>query len=183
MKKIDVTLRDGSVATGDFFDDEDYRKIKKIFIKWVEMNANLTSLGGRSLNVPDVVSEALYCYFFNAVRTNGEKSKAGSYDAVDIKDGAGVQVKSTSIVTDLTSFGPHSKWDRLIFMDFCPNGKIDGQIDFYEIEDDIYGMILNKTKNQSFAEQQAQGRRPRFSIKDEIIRKKGYKPKKTIYIG
>lgn len=62
-------------------------------------------MGGRTLNIPDVVSEAIYCYLFDAVRTN---KTAKSYDAVNINNHAGVQVKATSISNDLTSFGPRS---------------------------------------------------------------------------
>ena len=180
MRKMQVKLKNGMVVVGDYFDDEDYEKIKTIFQKWLEINGNLKALGGRTLNVPDVVSEALYCYFYNAIRTNGNESGAGSYDAVDIADGSGVQVKSTSIKEDLTSFGPHSTWDKLFFLDFCPNGTVDGQVDVYEIKDDVKGIILNASKGETFADQQAQGRRPRFSIKKEIIQKNGYKPDKTI---
>lgn len=143
----------------------------------MEINNELKVLGGRTLNVPDVISEALYCYFFNAVRTNGT---AYSYDAVDLVDGAGVQVKSASIPNDLTSFGPRSTWDKLVFMDFAPNGKPDGKIDIYEITQDVAKIVVNKGKNETFAEQQAQGRRPRFSIKSEIIEKYEVQPIKSI---
>ena len=147
-----------------------------------EINYDLNSLGGRSLNVPDVVSEAIYCYLYDAVRTNGSEAGAGSYDAVDLSDGSGVQVKSTSIPEDLTSFGPRSKWDKLFFLDFCPNGSVDGQVDVYEIKDDVRNIVLNASRGETFADQQEQGRRPRFSIKKEIIKKNGQKPDKTIHL-
>lgn len=181
MKKIYAKLSNNVTVVGDYFDDEDYEKIKDIFKKWLEINADLKSLGGRTLNVPDVVSEALYCILYNAIRTNNEVN-AGSYDAVNIDDGSGVQVKSTSVSSDLTSFGPHSTWDKLFFLDFCPNGEVDGQVDIYEIKDDVKHIVMNKGKGETFEDQQNQGRRPRFSIKDEIIRKNGYKPDKTVYL-
>ena len=182
MKRISVTLKAGTPVIGDFFDKNDYQKIVKIFNKWQELNFDLKSLGGRTLNVPDVVSEALYCVFFNAIRTNNSKD-SHSYDAVDIKTGKGVQVKSSSIKYDLTSFGPKSTWDKLIFIDFAPNGVVDGNIYVYEIKNDISKIILNKGKSQTFKDQQEQGRRPRFSLKKEIIEKKKLKPIKKIYIG
>ena len=113
MKKIELTLRDGTRATGDVFDEHDFDKLKKIFFKWQDINKNLKSLGGRNLNVPDVLSEAIYCYFFNSARTNGE---AYSYDAVSLSNSAGIQIKSASIANDCTSFGPTSTWDKLIFI-------------------------------------------------------------------
>ena len=103
MKKMEVRLKDGTRVIGDAFDEEDFKTLKRIFKKWQDINAELKSLEGRTLNVPDVFSEALYCIFFNAVRTNGT---AHSYDCVDISTGAGIQIKSASIPNDCTSFGP-----------------------------------------------------------------------------
>ena len=182
MKKLEVKLKSGALAVGDYFDDADYEKIKLIFERWRDLNRDLTDLGGRAINVPDVVSEALYCYFFGAVRTN-DVATAGSYDAVNIENHNGVQVKSTSIVNDLTSFGPTSTWDELWFMDFAPNGSVDGRVDFYKIDVDVKNIVLNASKGETFADQQAQGRRPRFSIKKEIIQKYGLKPVKSVTIG
>lgn len=180
MKDYKVRLKDGAIATGDDFDSKDFEKLKVIFKKWLDLNSDLKSLKGRGLNVPDVFSEALFCIAFDAVRTNNNPS-AHSYDCVIKATGEGVQVKSASIPNDCTSFGPTSTWDLLYYVDFAPNGFVDGNVHFYEIDsDDIYGLILNQQKNETFADQQAQGRRPRFSIKSKIIRSKGLKPVKTI---
>ncbi len=167
MKKVKVKLKDGTIVIGDEFDMEDYKKFQQIFRKWMNINIDLKQFGGRNLNVPDVFSEALYCIFFNAVRTNGT---AHSYDAVDKTTGEGIQIKSASIKKDCTSFGPTSTWDKLIFVDLAPFGEVDGNIWFYEIDSrNIYNIVLNYKKNETFRDQQLQGRRPRFSIKDKII--------------
>lgn len=167
MKQVKVKLKDGTIVVGDKFDMEDYKKFKQIFRKWTSINSDLKQSGGRNLNVPDVFSEALYCIFFNAVRTNGT---AHSYDAVDKTTGEGIQIKSASIKIDCTSFGPTSTWDKLIFVDFAPFGNVDGNVWFYEIDSsNIYNIVLNYKKNETFRDQQLQGRRPRFSIKDKII--------------
>lgn len=181
MKKVLVNLKDGTKVYGDEFDARDFKKLKKIFKKWQNINADLKSLGGRNLNVPDVFSEAVFCIAFNAVRTNGT---AGSYDCVMKETGEGVQVKSASIVEDCTSFGPTSTWDLLYFADFVPNGKIDGEIWFYQIESgDVYGLVLNAKKGETFADQQRQGRRPRFSVKKAIVEAKGLQPVKKINLA
>ena len=173
MKNIEVKLRDGSSCYGDLFDMNDYKKLQKIFRDWQNINADLKSLGGRNLNVPDVFSEALFCIFFNAVRTNGT---AHSYDCVSLDNHAGIQVKSCSIEDDCTSFGPTSTWDELYFADFAPNGKVDGKVWFYKIDCDIYSIVLNARKGETFRDQQLQGRRPRFSIKSKIIKRNNLKP-------
>ncbi len=178
MKQVSVRLKDGTIVNGDKFDMKDFERLKTIYHKWNDINSDLKSLGGRNLNVPDVFSEALYCIFFDAVRTNGT---AHSYDAVDIKTGEGIQIKSASIPNDCTSFGPTSTWDRLIYADFAPNGKVDGNVWFYEIEsDDVYKLVLNEKKGETFADQQKQGRRPRFSMKSQIINRKQLVPIKKV---
>ena len=178
MKTVHLTLKDGSKAEGVVFDDYDFEKIKKIFLKWKDLNADLKSLGGRNLNVPDVFSEAIYCFFFNSARTNGE---AYSYDAVSLENSDGIQIKAASIKNDCTSFGPTSTWDKLIFVDFVPNGYIDGNVWFYEIpSEQVYSLVLNKKKQETFKDQQKQGRRPRFSIKKEIIKKLNLQPIKKV---
>ena len=69
----------------------------------------------------------------------------------------------------------------LIFADFAPNGMVDGNVWFYEIETkDVYGLVLNERKGETFADQQRQVRRPRFSMKSLIINKKHLKPIKKI---
>lgn len=178
MKQETIKLKDGSIVVGDAFDHEDFIKLQNIFKDWLEMNKKLKSLGGRGLNVPDVFSEAIFCLAFNAVRTNGT---AHSYDCVIRGTGEGVQVKSASIPNDCTSFGPTSTWDVLYFADFASNGVVDGIIKFYKIEDDdVYNLVLNSKKGETFRDQQLQGRRPRFSIQSSIIKPKKLVPIKTI---
>ena len=128
IKKIE--LLDGTMCYGHFFEEEDFLLLKEIFQDWMMINEKLKHLGGRNLNVPDVFSEALFCYFFNAIRTNGT---AYSYDCVSLDTRRGVQVKSASIEYDCTSFGPTSTWDDLYYVDFAPNGHVDGNVFFYKI--------------------------------------------------
>lgn len=180
MKNCYVTLKNGTTVVGDEFDENDFKKLKEIFEKWLDINSDLKSLNGRNLNVPDVFSEALFCIAFDAVRTNATQG-AHSYDCVIKSTGEGVQVKSGSIANDCTSFGPTSTWDLLYYVDFAPNGHVDGNVWFYKIDsDNIYDLILNQKKNETFADQQAQGRRPRFSIKSRIIKENKLSPVKKI---
>lgn len=181
MKKVQVTLKDGTQVCGDEFEEQDLECLKQVFHRWMSMNADLKSLGGRNLNVPDVFSEGLFCLGFDAVRTN---KTAHSYDCVIKATGEGVQVKSASIESDCTSFGPTSTWDRLFFADFVPHGVIDGEVWFYEISsEDIYNLVLNKRKGETFRDQQRQGRRPRLSIKQLIIKEKGLQPVKIMRLN
>lgn len=180
MEKVSAKLKDGTPVYGDKFDHDDFIKIMNTFVLWTEINDLTKSLNARGINIPEIISEGLYCYSFNAIRTNGAASGAGSYDAVSLDTGRGIQIKSSSIEFDCTSFGPDSKWDDLIFMDFCPNGKVDGTVNFYLIKQDFRNMVLDAKKNETFEDQQKQGRRPRFSIKKNIIIPYKLKPIKTI---
>ncbi|MBQ9899851.1 MAG: Bsp6I family type II restriction endonuclease [Acholeplasmatales bacterium] len=106
-------------------------------------------------------------HFFNEIRTNGT---ADSYDCVSLDTFAGIQVKFASIPNDCTSFGPNSTWDELYYVDFAPNGYVDGKVVFYKIDVDFSDLVLNAKKSETFHDQQMQGRRPRFSIKNQLIK-------------
>lgn len=177
MNKVKIVLKDGKVCEGDAFNKEDFLLLQEIFRDWQELNKKVKRLGGRNLNVPDVFSEALFCIFFNAVRTNGD---AYSYDCVTIDEHKGIQIKSGSIDEDCSSFGPNSTWDEIYYIDFAPNGSVDGKVNFYKLDVDFENLILNKKKNETFRDQQMQGRRPRFSIKSKIIKPYDIKPVLTI---
>lgn len=95
-----------------------------------------------------------------------------SFDCINVKTGSRIQIKASSVISDLTSFGPKSEWDELFFLDFS---KGDGSFKVYKIEPDwIYNQMVNK--NQSFQQQQEENRRPRFSIIEEIIKTRKLKP-------
>ncbi len=173
MQRVTLTLRNGTKCKGDWFGRADYKTLRRVFRSWVRFNKKLKTLGGRNQNVPDVLSEALSCVFFKAARTNGQ---AHSYDCVSLIDHAGIQIKSCSLNKDCTSFGPSADWDELWFVDFAPNGQVDGNVWFYKIDSDIRSLVLNESKGETFEDQQGQGRRPRFSIKSRIIQSQGLQP-------
>lgn len=175
MQEENVKLKDGTIVTGDAFNETDKEELLRIKEEVDNINKKVKSLGGRMINIPEVVSEGLFAYLFNAVRTNG-KTGAKSYDCVMRETGEGIQVKAAQIEEDLTSFGPDSEWDRLFFMDFHKGSSVD----IYEIPSDaIYNKVLNKSKNETFKEQQEQGRRPRLSLKKDIIQTLNITPIRT----
>lgn len=78
------------------------------------------------------------------------------------------QIKACSVEGDLTSFGPNSEWDDLYFMDFWNDGDVNGKFDVYKINSNlIYNRKVNRT--QTVRQVQAQGKRPRFSLKELIM--------------
>lgn len=154
----------------------DRELIKKLYEDWKKLNDRLKAIGTRGINLPEIISENAFCIFFpECVRTVGLKKGKCSFDCINTKTGARIQIKASSVASDLTSFGPRSEWDELFFLDFS---KGDGSFKAYKIEPDwIYKHMVNK--NQTFQQQQEENRRPRFSIIKEIILKRGLKPVKV----
>lgn len=161
--------------------------LKEIYEKWVAVNELLRSIGGRALNVPEGLSESIFCLemkrqgFGSPVRavSRGRGWPSGSrvqisFDTIDAETFERQQIKSTSIKNDLTSFGPRSVEDVIYFLDFYKNGSWDGTFDVYKIDENIiknviHPLVLNRSQGETFEDQQKQGRRPRFSIREKLI--------------
>jgi hypothetical protein len=179
IKKIEIIkLPEGNFKTEIItFDNSDDVFIKELYKDWRSLSNKLQSIGGRGVNLPEVLSEAVFCRITGAVRINSSITGANSsYDCYDLKSNKRIQIKACSVLPDLTSFGPNSVWDELYFMNFYSNGKWDGTIEVYLIPNNlIYDHKVNN--NQTMKEQQLQGRRPRFSIYKDIIIANGLRPK------
>jgi hypothetical protein len=155
--------------------EKDKKLIGKLYFQWKNLNEAIKKISTRGINLPEAISENAFCLFFtDCLRVNKLKGGKCSFDVINIKTGSRIQIKASSVEEDLTSFGPHSEFDEIYFLDFS-NGN--GSFLVYKIETQwIYGHNINK--NQTFEEQQQQGRRPRFSIKKDIIKVKKLKPVK-----
>jgi hypothetical protein len=161
---------------GDFnahlqiFDTSDLVDLNKIYTKWVELSNDLQKFGGRRINLPELLSEAVFCINYQAGRvTKSIPNANSSFDCYHLESNKRIQVKACSVEEDLTSFGPDSVWDELYFIHFFPNGNYDGTYNIYLIPNNlIYSHKVNAS--QTMKQQQELGRRPRFSIMREIIK-------------
>lgn len=165
------------------FDKKDKKEWKNLFDSWKKLKFGLRDFKSREPNFPEGLSEVAFCILTGSKRfisLSGPVS--ASFDTYNIKTGKAEQIKACSVGSDLTSFGPQSKWDDLYFLDFYNNGKLDGTFNVYKIPNElIYNMKVNK--GQTMKQQQEQGRRPRFSITDKIIKELKIKPlKKNVKI-
>ena len=164
------------------FEDSDKIKLRKMYENWKELGDSLKEFHSRRVNLPEGISESVFCIFFdieNCGRALKINRGSSSFDVINFETKKRIQIKATSIVNDLTSFGPTSVWDELYFLDFCKDGKLEGKFDIYLIPDDIiFKTIVNKKKNETFMDQQAQGRRPRLSVK-ALINENNISPIKT----
>lgn len=154
----------------------DQKKLKKLYDMWARLNKAIKSISTRGINIPEAITENAFCIFFpECVRVVKLAKGKCSYDVVNTKTGKRIQIKASSVESDLTSFGPRSEWDELFFLDFS---KGDGSFKVYKIEPSwIYEHKVNK--GQTFKQQQEQSRRPRFSIIENIIKVNGLKPVKN----
>ena len=152
---------------------QDRALLKNLYSRCKSLNDDLKAISTRGINLPETISENAFCLFGkDYVRVVSLKKGKCSYDVLNTKTGSRIQIKATSIDSDLTSFGPRSEWDELYFLDFSAG---DGSFKVYKIEADwIYKYQVNK--NQTFAQQQAEKRRPRFSIIEGIIKPRKLKP-------
>jgi len=161
------------------FNEKDGKEWKRIFDLWKKLKLGLRGYKSREPNLPEGLSEVAFCLWSGAGRylkfRGTIKGIAGSFDTFDVGTCRAQQIKACSIEKDLTSFGPKSKWDDLYFLDFYNEGKSDGCFDVYLIPNKY---IRNQSLNnaEKFTDQQAQKRRPRFSMKKGIIAKYKIKP-------
>ncbi len=162
-----------------FWEENDRRNLKHLFNLWKMLNDGMKLIRSRGINLPEGISESAFCLDF--MPSAGRALKGGSLDAYDKKEGRAIQIKASSVQYDLTSFGPKSYWDDLYFLDFYNNGSLDGHFDVYLIPSSLI-LNMNTNSTQTFQNQQEQGRRPRFSIKKEIIEVNGITPLKKCRI-
>ena len=161
------------------FSSGDQKPLWQLYQNWRKLCDELVSFHGRSVNLPEALSENAVCLSMNLLRKGGSIAGANSsFDAYDVATNDRIQIKACSVLPDLTSFGPTSEWDKLYFVDFYRHGKWDGTFDIYHVPNrDIYGQRVNSA--ETVRDQQKSGKRPRFSIYTEIVHKKGLRPVKT----
>jgi len=168
-------------ASLTWIEKSDLKKLHELFNMWKKFAKEIKSYQTRSINLPEGLSESIFAYHFKCAKIEKVTGASSSYDCYDPKAKKGIQIKATSSEIDLTSFGPKTLWDQLYFMDFNNNGKLDGNVKVYKIPKKfIYKSKVNKQKTMK--QQQEDGKRPRFSVKEKIIKPKKLYPVKTVKI-
>lgn len=151
------------------FKKSEGKKWKEVFDSWRGLKMSMRDYKSREPNFPEGLSEVAFCLWSESSRfISAHNLSNTSFDTFNKKTKRAEQIKACSVEVDLTSFGPKSKWDDLYFLDFYNRGLVDGRFDIYKIPNSlIYESKVNK--NQIFKDQQEEGRRPRLSIKKQII--------------
>jgi len=179
LETVDIILPEGNFEVEvQKFEESDRKILFKMYKEWISLNDNLRKFHSRVFNLPEGLFEGAFCLEMGYLRLTHQISGANtSFDCYDPVNCQRIQVKASSILPDLTSFGPRSEWDKLYFIDFYKEGKWDGSFDIYFIKnDDIYNYKVNG--KETMKDQQIQGRRPRFSIFKDIIEKNHIRPVK-----
>jgi len=157
------------------FDEADRQAWKVLFDSWKKLKLGMREYKAREPNFPEGLSEVAYCLWSGSHRfIKAQNLSNTSFDTFNSSSRIAEQIKATSVEDDLTSFGPRSRWDKLIFVDFYNEGRVDGRFTVYEIPSEIiYNYPVNS--RQTFKDQQVQGRRPRLSLR-KVIRENNISP-------
>jgi len=148
---------------------ERFEKVISLYFLWKELNSKIKEDYSRGINLPEALTEPICCYvndFLLSIpsKNTGKKKdedQCGSEDAINPLTGEHVQIKgSSNWNSDLTSFGPRSNFTSLHFVRL---NQDEDRMFLYNIPiDDLKNVLVNRTT--TFAQMQAAGKRPRFSI-------------------
>lgn len=133
------------------------------YFLWKELNALIKNNHNRGINFPETISETLLCSAMDF-----ELNRGTGGDARNPIDKSIIEAKATSNWDkDLTSFSPNEDFDLLYFIRL--NQRND-EIYFYNTNISSVNLKTIKVNaTQTLGDQQAQGKRPRFSVIKNII--------------
>lgn len=160
-----------TISVGELFSQEDLVAMNHYYKNWKALNEENLRFKMRRANLPELLSEGLASALFGWVRTNATTISgcpSSSCDLVNTETGELIQLKACSTTANTpagpTSFGPSSEFDTLIFMHLDCEANI---ASFYKLDANEYkNWAVNY--NETIADQQAQGRRPRVIILPKI---------------
>lgn len=177
LRKLDAIVfgENCSIEVMDFT-TTDGVEWKRVFDLWRGLKMGMRDYKSREPNFPEGLSEVAFCLWSGSSRLiRSWRLSNTSFDTINTETMRAEQIKACSVEKDLTSFGPRSRWDDLYFLDFYNGGNVDGLFDIYKIPSNlIYDNRVNT--GQTLAEQQTEGRRPRFSLKKDIIARNNIAP-------
>lgn len=121
--------------------------------------------------MPDAISEPIACYCLGFYWNRG--TQVG--DATDSNTNEKVEFKATSnFDSDLSSFGPDTRFDKLYFLRFSLE---ENKLFIYDLginSEQLGDYPANQT--QTIREQQKQGRRPHVRLLDLFVKKNHLEP-------
>ena len=157
-------------------DSQRIKSVIDIYYHWKQLDTEIRTLSGtRGINFPSEISEYLACYALN-LYVNKEGTNGDAVDCSNPEHPIIIEIKGSSAdeTSAPNSFSPSEHFDDLVFVRL---EKRDDILKIYRLginSEDLKQIKVNKT--QTVADQQKQGRRPRFSIQNMIVDAQGLKP-------
>lgn len=152
-------------------DDARINETCDAYFKWKDLNTYIKSTSHRGINMPDAISEPMGCYCLGLLWNRGDEVG----DATNPINNQKIEFKATSrFEGDLSSFGPKTIFDNLIYLRFNLENN---QLYIYDlkINSEEFGKYpANKT--QTIQQQKDQGRRPHVSLQTLFVDAKGLQP-------
>lgn len=142
---------------------KDFDMALQAYSDWKKLDEEIRELSGtRGINLPSEITEIIATYPLGLkICVSGT---AG--DAYDDKIEKTYEIKGSSS-SGPNSFSPSEKYDELLYI------KLDKSTDTFKLYKTGYSSEkigdIKVNKEQTLKDQQAEGRRPRFSIQKEII--------------
>ena len=141
------------------------------YFKWKDLNTYISNNSHRGINMPDAISEPMGCYCLGLLWNRG--NEAG--DATDPITNKKIEFKATSRFDgDLSSFGPKTTFDDLVFLRFNLEKNLLYIYDL-KINSDEFGKYP-ANQNETIEDQKQQGRRPHVSLCKLFVEAQGLKP-------
>jgi len=142
----------------------------KAYWYWKELNSFIKNSHSRGINFPEAISETVACYALGF-----ELNRGSGGDARNPKNGTIIEFKATSNwERDTSSFSPIKDYYPLFFIRLKQREDEAYIYDLNLSEEDLKQLPMNR--EETFLDQQKQGRRPRFSIINKIIKPQGLQP-------
>lgn len=150
---------------------KDLPLVKKALENWSSLVEFIKKYGGRGTNLPELLSEALFCIFTGSVQIL--KTKGGApkgFDTYSEKTKKTQQIKGSSRKDSPSSFGPHEKFDEVYWVVVeLKKDKFTGKFEIYKLPRES---IVN---HPNFRRNAPAGKRPRFLLID-IVKNRNIKP-------
>ncbi|GEN55519.1 Bsp6I family type II restriction endonuclease [Halobacillus faecis] len=146
----------------------------KAYFLWKELNAIIKNSHNRGINFPETISESLMCYALDFELNRGTGGDARNPETDEV-----CEAKATSNWDrDTSSFSPSEDFDRLFFVRL---NQREDSISIYDLELDSNDLKqISVSSTQTVGDQQAEKRRPRFSIIKKIIEPNDIQPVASI---
>lgn len=141
------------------------------YFKWKDLNTYISNNSHRGINMPDAISEPMGCYCLGFLWNRGKQVG----DATDPTTDRKIEFKATSRWDgDLSSFGPKTIFDDLVFLRFNLDDNLLYIYDLNINSDEFGKYPANST--ETIEDQKKQGRRPHVSLYKLFVVAKGLSP-------